>query len=79
MPLVLRLIMDQGFASKPYIPEYKGLDTFKGLATHTARWPVGYETAGKRIGIVGSGATGVQVIEALGPHVRLTYPLQSPK
>ncbi|KAG6373084.1 cyclohexanone monooxygenase [Boletus reticuloceps] len=64
------LVSCTGFASKPYTPGYKGLNTFKGLATHTARWPVACETAGKRIGVVGTGASGVQVIQSLGPHAK---------
>lgn len=61
----------QGFASKPYTPNLKGLETFQGAWTHTARWPKeGIETTGKRIGVIGTGASGVQVIQEIGRHVR---------
>lgn len=57
-----------GFAAKMYIPPLKGLDNFQGFKCHTARWPENHmDLAGKRIGIVGTGATGVQLIQELGP------------
>lgn len=57
-----------GFAAKMYIPPLKGLDNFQGFKCHTARWPENHmDLAGKRIGIVGTGATGVQLVQELGP------------
>ncbi|KAF8550520.1 cyclohexanone monooxygenase [Imleria badia] len=64
------LTLCTGFASKPYIPDIKGRDTFKGPSCHTSRWPKeGIETTGKRVGIIGTGASGVQVIQEIGPQV----------
>ena len=58
------LIMCTGFAAKPYIPDLKGLDTFKGEFHHTGLWPQeGLDLNDRRIGIVGTGASGVQVIQ----------------
>ena len=60
----------QGFGSKPYIPQFKGLETFKGPWSHTGRWPKeGIDTSGKRVGIIGTGASGVQVIQEIGGQV----------
>lgn len=57
-----------GFAAKMYIPPLKGLDDFQGFKCHTARWPEkSMDLAGKRIGIIGTGATGVQLVQELGP------------
>ncbi|KIJ64835.1 hypothetical protein HYDPIDRAFT_131981 [Hydnomerulius pinastri MD-312] len=65
------LIVCTGFASKPYIPELKGLGTFQGPCVHTGRWPKeGIETTGKKVGIIGTGASGVQVIQEIGPHAQ---------
>lgn len=59
-----------GFASKPYTPAFKGFDTFKGVKHHTSRWPKeGVEVKGKRVAVIGTGATGVQVIQEIGPVV----------
>ncbi|KAH0834996.1 hypothetical protein J3R83DRAFT_10718 [Lanmaoa asiatica] len=62
--------MCMGYASKPYTPELEGLEKFQGAVSHTARWPKeGIETSGKRVGIIGTGASGVQVIQEIGKHV----------
>ncbi|ETS84813.1 hypothetical protein PFICI_02838 [Pestalotiopsis fici W106-1] len=57
-----------GFASKTYTPRLEGLETFKGFACHTAKWPKQeVNLQGKRVGVIGTGASGVQVIQELGP------------
>ena len=62
------VLLCTGFGSKPYTPEIPGLDTFKGVMYHTARWPQnGYDLTGKRIGVIGTGASGVQVIQEAAP------------
>ncbi|KAI3608203.1 cyclohexanone monooxygenase [Moniliophthora roreri] len=67
-PRFLSLCM--GFAAIPYIPPFKGLDTFKGLCHHTSKWPQhGLDVTGKRVGVIGTGASGVQVIQEIGPQV----------
>ncbi|KAF3484061.1 cyclohexanone 1,2-monooxygenase [Arthroderma uncinatum] len=55
-----------GFWAKRYIPDFKGLDTFQGKICHSASWPrEGIDTKGKRTAIIGTGATGVQLTQAL--------------
>lgn len=52
-----------GFLSAPNIPEFPGIDNFKGEIYHTSHWPheeVNLE--GKRVGVIGSGSSGIQVI-----------------
>lgn len=52
-----------GPLSEPYIPEFEGRDSFEGESYHTAKWPhdpVDFE--GKHVGVIGTGATGNQVI-----------------
>ena len=56
------LDINMGFGSKPYIPAIEGLDTFGGECHHTALWPQqGLSLAGKRVGVIGTGASGIQV------------------
>ena len=58
------LITAIGVLSAPVMPRIEGVDTFKGQAFHTARWPhepVSFE--GKRVAVIGTGATGVQTIQ----------------
>lgn len=53
-----------GFAAKAHIPALPGLDRFEGHAIHTAHWPeAGIDLSGKRVGVIGTGASGVQVIQ----------------
>lgn len=54
-----------GMISEPIIPKFKGLGTFKGPCFHSARWPDGLDFAGKRVAIIGSGATTVQMLPVM--------------
>ncbi len=52
-----------GILSAGYIPDFEGIDSFKGDWCHTGRWPAeGMDLAGKRVGVIGTGATAVQLI-----------------
>ena len=61
------LITAIGLLSSPTLPRYEGLDDFEGQSFHTYDWPAEVDLAGKRVGVVGTGATGVQVISAIAP------------
>ncbi len=62
-----QLILATGFASKPYYPNLKGMDTFAGECHHTARWPQdGLDMTGKKVVVMGTGASGVQTIQEAG-------------
>jgi cyclohexanone monooxygenase len=57
-------ILCTGFASKPYLPDLPGLDRFAGECHHTARWPQnGVRMDGRRVGVIGTGASGVQIVQ----------------
>jgi cyclohexanone monooxygenase len=59
-------VMATGGLSAPHRPDWPGLDTFAGTVVQTSLWPEeGVELAGKRIGIVGNGSSGVQAIPEL--------------
>lgn len=52
-----------GMISQPVLPDIKGQDTFNGPCFHSSRWPQeGLDYAGKRVGIIGCGATTVQML-----------------
>lgn len=62
------LVLCTGIGSKPHRPEMPGLEDFAGRSFHTAHWPQeGVDLVGQRIGVLGTGATGVQVIQEAGP------------
>ncbi|EXF74944.1 hypothetical protein CFIO01_08399 [Colletotrichum fioriniae PJ7] len=62
------LLPAMGFAAKTYVPDLNGLDSFEGLLFHTAHWPhEPLDLSGKRVGIIGTGATGVQLVQEIGP------------
>jgi cation diffusion facilitator CzcD-associated flavoprotein CzcO len=53
----------QGRIDVPKIPAIPGLlETFKGDVIHTARWPGGYSVKGKRVAVIGNGASGIQIL-----------------
>ena len=55
-------ISGMGMISEPVIPKIKGMDSFNGPLFHSARWPEGLDYSGKRVGIIGAGATTVQML-----------------
>ena len=58
------VVLCTGFAAKPYVPDLPGLEDFRGACHHTARWPqAGLDLTGLRVGVIGTGASGVQVIQ----------------
>ncbi|KAE9410513.1 FAD dependent oxidoreductase [Gymnopus androsaceus JB14] len=53
-----------------YTPDIAGMDKFVGECHHTARWPQnGIDLEGKRVAVIGTGASGVQVVQDAGPRV----------
>ncbi len=58
-------ISGMGMISEPMIPKIKGLERFKGPMFHSSRWPQGLDYAGKRVGIIGAGATTVQMLPVM--------------
>ena len=64
------LITAVGVLSARYIPDFEGIDNFKGAWCHTARWPKeGMDLTGKRVGVIGTGATAVQLIPEIAKEV----------
>lgn len=70
-----------GMLSAPLSSMFPGQETFKGELFHTARWPKQpVDFAGKRVGIVGNGATGIQVIQTIADKVgHLTVFVRTPQ
>ncbi|MGJ0118382.1 flavin-containing monooxygenase [Williamsia sp. MIQD14] len=58
-----------GVLTQPKPPEIEGIDTFAGTVMHTARWDHDVDLAGKRVAVIGTGASAVQAIPAIAPTV----------
>ena len=55
-----------GCLSATNVPNFKGIETFEGEWYHTSRWPKeGVDLTGKRVGIIGTGSTGIQAIPVM--------------
>ena len=63
------LVMAQGALSEPALPTLPGLEHFRGHAFHSARWDHGVDLAGKRVAVVGTGASAIQLVPAIQPTV----------
>jgi cation diffusion facilitator CzcD-associated flavoprotein CzcO len=58
-----------GQLSQPSVPAIPGLDSFEGPSFHTAQWRHDVELAGRRVAVVGSGCSAIQVVPAIQPTV----------
>lgn len=63
------LITAIGQLHVPRQPKIPGLEAFAGDAFHTAQWPDGFDPKGKRVAIIGTGATSMQIVPAIVDHV----------
>ncbi|XOV90505.1 MAG: flavin-containing monooxygenase [Pseudomonadota bacterium] len=71
------LITAIGPLSQPTYPDIEGMDDYQGFSCHTARWPKEpVDFAGKTVGIIGTGATGVQVIQEVAKTAGHLYVFQ---
>ncbi|MEU5259817.1 NAD(P)/FAD-dependent oxidoreductase [Amycolatopsis sp. NPDC021455] len=80
------VIVSSGTLTQPKLPGIPGIETFRGHTFHTSRWDYGYtggspdggldRLADKKVGVVGTGATGIQVIPHLGRDAQHLYVFQ---
>ncbi len=70
------VVIANGILTTPKLAKIKGMEKFKGDAFHTSRWNYNVDLEGKRVGIIGTGATAVQVIPELAKVVKDLYVFQ---
>ncbi|MFC4125092.1 flavin-containing monooxygenase [Nocardia rhizosphaerae] len=58
-----------GVLTRPKLPEIPGIETFAGATVHTARWDHDLDLRGRRVAVIGTGASAVQVIPEIAPRV----------
>jgi len=69
LPNATAVLAATGILHHPRIPELEGLESFQGAAFHTARWPDGLSLDGKRVAIIGTGSTAVQIVNEVTDKV----------
>ena len=67
------LISAVGAFGRAVIPDLPGLDTFEGERAHTARWPEGVDLTGKRVAVIGNGASAMQLVPAIVDDAEHVY------
>jgi 4-hydroxyacetophenone monooxygenase len=60
----------------PLIPNFEGLDSFQGTIFHSARWPAEADLRGKRVAVIGTGASAMQIVPSIVGEVRELVVLQ---
>lgn len=63
------LVAGAGPWNEPLLPDVPGLDRFPGEVFHSARWNHDYDLRGKRVAVLGTGASAVQFVPAIAPEV----------
>ena len=70
-------VMATGNLSTPKVPDFRGIDDFEGEWHHTGLWPAeGVDFTGKRVGVVGTGSTAIQMIPLIARQARHLYVFQ---
>jgi cyclohexanone monooxygenase len=64
------VVSGMGGLSTPSYPSVPGLDTFQGKTFHSQRWDHDYDLSGKRVAVVGTGASAIQFVPEIQPKVR---------
>ncbi len=65
-----------GMFHTPAMPEIDGMDDFGGTAFHSARWNHDHDLAGRRVAVVGTGASAIQIVPAIADDVARTFVFQ---
>ena len=63
------LISGSGGLSEPKMPEIDGIETFQGEVFHSARWDHDVDLTGKRVAVIGTGASSIQIVPAIAETV----------
>jgi cation diffusion facilitator CzcD-associated flavoprotein CzcO len=67
------LVWATGSLSEPQVPQFPGLEDFRGKVFHSAKWEHGYDLTDKRVCVVGTGASAIQFVPQIAPRVEHLY------
>ena len=70
------VIFTTGPITEPSMPKLKGIETFKGEMFHSARWNHAYDLTGKRVAVIGTGASAIQFIPQIQPLAKKLFVFQ---
>ncbi len=70
------VVLANGILTTPKLARIEGMESFAGDSFHTSRWDYTVDLAGKRVGIIGTGATAVQVVPELAKVVKSLHVFQ---
>jgi cation diffusion facilitator CzcD-associated flavoprotein CzcO len=70
------LIAATGQLNRPLRPQLPGLNNFSGTVFHSAEWRQDYDLSGKRVAVIGTGASAIQFVPAIAPQVGQLYVFQ---
>jgi cation diffusion facilitator CzcD-associated flavoprotein CzcO len=71
------VVSGMGVLSQAIYPDIPGIESFAGEQYHTANWPrEGVDLSGKRVGIIGLGASGIQIVPVIAPQVKEFFVFQ---
>ena len=63
------LIAGTGALVEPSLPDIPGIESFAGTIMHSARWDGSWQAAGRRVAVVGTGASAIQIVPSIQPEV----------
>ena len=63
------LVLSTGALGRPLIPEIPGLARFQGTIFHSSRWDHSFDPRGKRVAVIGTGASAIQIVPEIAPAV----------
>ncbi len=63
------LLLCVGQLNRPYVPDFPGLASFTGKHFHSAQWDTAFDIKGKRVAVIGTGASAIQIIPSIATEV----------
>lgn len=70
------LLLGTGLLSRKNIPAFSGLEEYQGTYFHSSEWDTRYDVRGKRVAVIGTGASAIQIVPSIAPKVAHLIVLQ---
>ncbi|MBL7989833.1 MAG: NAD(P)/FAD-dependent oxidoreductase [Candidatus Kapabacteria bacterium] len=67
---VRMLLLAMGLLNRPHTPHFAGMERFRGEIVHSAEWRTDIDLRGKRVAVIGTGASAIQIVPAVAPVVK---------